>query len=145
LETRDQGLAHMARLDRLAKSPDVAVEYVTLHHFDLSRSGQIDHHLACNGRGPAAHHEDPIRKKCRFADAVGDEDHRLAVDLLDAQQLLTHLVPRDGVERTERLIHQQNARVVNERSTQCRPLPHAAGEHIRQPIGEVVDLRHLEE
>ena len=67
-----------------------------------------------------------------FADAVGHEDHRLAVGLPDAQKLDPHLVAGDRIEGAERLVHQENAGVMNERSTNRYALAHAARQLARQ-------------
>ena len=56
-----------------------------------------------------------------------------------------HLVARDRVERAERLVHQQDARIVHERPADRGALAHAARELARQHAGEFVDLRHAQQ
>src|SRR2546428_200160 len=96
-------LSGMARLDGLAKMANEAVERFVLGHRDVSGPRKIDGELVDDGRRPAAHHQDAVGQERRFADAVGDENHRLAIGLPNAQKLDPHLVARDRVQRAERL------------------------------------------
>ena len=59
---------------------------------------------------------------------MGDEDHRLLVRVPDAHQLEAELLAGHGVERGERLVHQKDRGIVDERAAQRHPLLHAAGE-----------------
>jgi hypothetical protein len=65
---------------------------------------------------------------------VGDEQHRLALRLPDAEQQFLHQLARLVVERAEGLVHQQHARVVGQRAGDRHALLHAA----RQLLGKVV-------
>jgi hypothetical protein len=51
----------------------------------------------------------------------------------------------DGVESAERLVHQKRAWVVDKRPADGGALAHAARELTRQRVGELLELRHLEE
>src|SRR5262245_62508010 len=73
----------MARLDRFAQMANQAVERFIFGHRDGSRSRQLDCQLVNNGGRPATHDQHPIGEEGRFADAVGDENHCLAVVLPD--------------------------------------------------------------
>jgi hypothetical protein len=83
-----------------------------------------------------SHDQDPIAKEHRLIDGVGDEDNCFLVLLPDAQQLLLEeeLVLR--IERRERLVHQQDFRIVGEGARYSDALAHAAGELVRVIIGE---------
>lgn len=51
-------------------------------------------------------HPDPRGKEKRFADIVRDEQHRFVKSPLQVQKLPLDFHPRDGVKRSERLVHQ---------------------------------------
>jgi hypothetical protein len=75
---------------------------------------------------------------------VGDEEDRLprAGDrglAPHAQQLEVHLVARHGVQRAERLVHQEQRRIEQQRAAEGRALLHAAGELARALGGEVFE------
>ena len=74
----------------------------------------------------------------RLANAVGHEQHGLAVALPQLEQHDVHVVARDGVERAERLIHQEDAGIGDERAAERYPLPHAAGELVRPLVDRIV-------
>ena len=77
-----------------------------------------------------------------------DEEHGLARGgglAPHAQQLEIHLVARHRVERAERLVHQEQGRVQQQRAADRRPLLHAAGQLARQPIGEAVEADQAEQ
>src|SRR5579883_1550289 len=59
---------------------------------------------------------------------MGDEDDRLTPPGPDVEELHAKLLPRHGVERRERLVHQQELRVVDEGTADGDPLLHAARE-----------------
>ena len=64
----------------------------------------------------------------RFLDVVGDEQHRLALALPDAEQQLLHQPAGLVVEGAEGLVEQQDGGIVGERAGDGRALLHAAGE-----------------
>jgi hypothetical protein len=64
----------------------------------------------------------------RLFDVVGDQEHRLGAALPDLQQQLLHLFASEGVQRAERLIHQQYTRIGRQRASQAHALPLPAGQ-----------------
>jgi hypothetical protein len=68
---------------------------------------------------------------------VGDEDDGLVQLLLEAEQLVLELGPDDGVDRAERLVHQQHRRIGGERTCDTDALLLAAGELVRVALGGV--------
>src|SRR6266478_3773282 len=56
---------------------------------------------------PVAHHHDTIGEQYRLVEIMGDEEDRLAGSRVDLQQLCLQFLPRLGIERAERLVHQQ--------------------------------------
>ena len=59
------------------------------------------------------------------------QEHRLAALVPDPQQLEVHRLARHGVERAERLVHQQQRRLVHERAADADALLHAARQLVR--------------
>src|SRR3546814_10025679 len=49
----------------------------------------------------------------------------------DAQQLKREFLPGQGIERTERFVHQQHRRIMQQGPADRRPLLHAAGQFAR--------------
>jgi hypothetical protein len=80
---------------------------------------------------PAVEHRDPVRDRHRLLLVVRDQ-HGRDVDLVvQAAQPLAQLGAHLGVERAERLVEQQHARLDGERARQRHPLALAARELIR--------------
>ena len=110
-------------------------------HVDGSRPRQIDLDDARYAAGPRRHGDDAVGEQNGLADVVRHEDHGLLVRVPDAHQLEAELLARHGVERRERLVHQQNRRIVNERAADRNPLLHAAGELARKALLEAAQDR----
>ena len=87
------------------------------------------------GRGRHDHH--PIGQQDRLRDAVGDEQDGLAPLLPDAEQLEAHLFPGHRVQRAERLVHQQQAGIGQERAADghrcCMPPDSSRGYSVSKP------------
>ena len=94
---------------------------------------------------PVVHHGDAVGDFERFFLIVRDEDAGdvdVVVQLAQpAAQLLAHL----GVERAERLVEQQHARLDGERAGQRDALALAAGELRRIAAGLVLQLDEVEQ
>ena len=89
-------------------------------------------------------HADPVGERGRVLVVVRDEQRRqpeLAQQLL---QLAAHGDLRVRVERRERLVEEQHARVARERAGERDPLALAAGELGRPRLGEMRDPEPLE-
>ena len=91
------------------------------------------------------HHHDAVCDFERFLLIVSHE-HRSDMNLLvqraqPAAQLLSHL----GIERTERLVQQQDAGLGGQRSGKCDALTLAAGELTRVAVSEPVELHQIEQ
>ena len=63
----------------------------------------------------------------------------------DVGDLALELLARDGVERAERLVEQQNAGVERERAREPHALLHSAGNFVRIVRGKAVELDQLHE
>ena len=92
-----------------------------------------------------AHHQDPVGQESGLADRVRDEHDRLGGPLHEVHQQLVHLVARDGVERAERLIHQQDLRVVDQRAADGDALAHASGKLAGLVVFEAAEPDHGEQ
>ena len=92
--------------------------------------------LAHDRAGPRRQQHHPLRQPHRLADVVGHEQRSSCRGLPDAQELALQHVAGDRVERRERLVHQQEARLVGagrrgQRPRERHPLPHAARQLVR--------------
>ena len=76
--------------------------------------------------GRARHHHHAVGEEHRLAGRMGDEHHGLAPLEPDALQLDVHRLAGERVERAERLVHQQQRRIVDQRAHQRDALLHAA-------------------
>ena len=76
--------------------------------------------------GSRRHHHDAVGEQDRLVDAVGDEDHGLAGREPQLLEIDAHLFAGQRVERAEGLVHQQQRRVVDQRSRDRGALLHAA-------------------
>ncbi len=99
---------------------------------DRGRRGERHQH-------PVGEHPDPRSERQRFGHVVRDDDDRLADRRLDAPELAVQLAARDGIERAERLVHQQNRRIRRERARHADALALAARQLLRPARGEVID------
>src|SRR5438132_5861401 len=99
---------------------------------DLGRRADLFDPALVEDREAVAHRE-------RLLLVVRDVDERdadLADLTLDALELDLHLLPQLQVERTERLVQQQDLRAVDERARERDPLTLASGELHRLPLAE---------
>src|SRR5262245_19287392 len=118
--------SRMTCLNGLAQMAHIAVEGFIFRHIELPRARQLNPQFIDNARWTASHNENAIRQKGCFANAVGDENHRLAVRLPNAQQLDPHFVAGNRIERAERLVHEEKAWIMHQRPTDGGALTHAA-------------------
>src|SRR6516225_8992590 len=81
----------------------------------------------------------------RFGDRMRDEQHGKARAFPQCEQLVLHLLPRERVERRERLVHQQNVGFHRHAAGDCDPLLHPARQGVRKAVRELreVDLRNV--
>ena len=109
-----------------------------------ARPRQRDDDVLDDPGRPLGHHDDAVGQENRFGNAVSDEDHRLSIALPYPQQFEIHVVARHGVERAERLVHQQQCRMLDQRAANAGALTHAAGQFVRQAVGEIRDAGDLQ-
>ena len=135
------GAGHAARAPRARvsstssrrESQIVAVELGELRRqpdlLDPARARQVDRRTtSLTVAGPGGHHHDPVGERDRLGEVVGDEDDGRAGARPQVEQLVLHELAGLHVERAERLVHQQDRRLVDQRLGQRDALAHAAGE-----------------
>src|SRR6266536_303827 len=102
----------------------------------IARAGQAHLEVLEDAPGPAGHHHHAIAEHERLADVVGDEDDGLAIAHPDRLEELVHVRARLGVERAERLVHEEHGRIDGERARQRDAHAHAARELVRERVLE---------
>ena len=88
---------------------------------------------------PRAHHQDAVGEDHRLVDTVGDEQHRLAGRLPEAEQLVLQQQACLLVQRAERLVHQKQLRIDGEGAHDRDALAHALGELRRIGVQEIAE------
>src|SRR5262249_61421450 len=84
---------------------------------------QIDLDDARQPPRPRRHDRDLVGEQDRLGDRVRDEQDRFAPRFPDPQELKAHLLARERVERAERLVHHEQARVGQQRPAKGAPPP----------------------
>src|SRR3989442_8401320 len=137
--------AAVAFLDLRAKERADFVELRRLLDGQAARARKRDAHIGDERGRTARHHQHPIGQEDGFADPVGDEQDGLPVALPDVEQRGVHLVAGDGIERAERLVHQEQRGGVGERATDRDPLSHPARQLVGSLGEEVREADHVQE
>jgi hypothetical protein len=102
----------------------------------FARALEVDGVVADHPRARTRRHDHhPIREGDRFLQIMGDEQHR-PLARPQAHEQVAHDLPGLGIERPERLIHQQDLRVADQHLREADPLALAAGELMRIAVGE---------
>jgi hypothetical protein len=91
-----------------------------------TRARKVDGKIKGEATGPGRHDENPVGEEHGLGDAMGDEEDRLAPVLPDAEEFKVHLLPGQGVQRAERLVHEQQIGVQEERPAERHALGHPA-------------------
>ncbi len=111
---------------------------------EAARARQVDVHHPLDAARARAHDHYAVGEQHGLVDAVGDEHDGLLRGHPQSLEVDAHLLAREGVERAERLVHQQQRRIVDQRAHDSRALAHAAGELARVAVREVREA-HLRE
>ncbi len=85
------------------------------------RLGGVDADLGADAAGPRRHHHHALRQIHRLEHRMGDEDDGLAQVAPQRQQIVVEAKAGDLVQRRERLVHQQDVRVGDQRARQRQP------------------------
>ena len=102
----------------------------------ITWSREIDLNLAIDPPGRRGHDNNAMAHVDRFINVVGDEQHRGATILPQAQNFVLHPHAGKGVERAERFIEQENFGMVDQCSCKRNTLGHAAGKMMRIGISK---------
>ena len=94
---------------------------------------------------PLRHHQHALGQVDGLVDVVGDHDDGLAGRLPQPQQLVLHGLARLRVERAERLVEQQDFRIVGERARDRDALLHAARQFARKAMLEALQADGADE
>ena len=101
----------------LAPEDHVARDLLDLHEawilgrVDVARAGQVDFHVQSDAAGPIRHNDDPIAEQDCFLYIMGDEKRRAPQVLPQPRQFERKLLAGQRIERTERLVEQQQLRI----------------------------------
>src|SRR5216683_2620096 len=80
---------------------------------------------------PTAHDVYDVPEEHRLTDVVGDEHRGPVHSRRQQRELVLEYLLREGIEGTERLVHEQQRRIHGERTGQVGSLLHAAGDLVR--------------
>jgi hypothetical protein len=97
----------------------------------ITWSREVDINLPIDSPGRRSHNEDAMAHVDRFIDVVGDEQHCCAPIFPEAQNFVLHAHSREGVERAERFIEQENFGMIDECACKRNTLGHATGKMVR--------------
>src|ERR1700674_3793403 len=92
----------------------------------VARTGKVDLVVALDSPRPRGDDEHAVAQRDRLFEVVGDEHHRRRARRPQAEQLVLHQRARLHVESAEGLVHQENARPVDQALRQRHALAHAA-------------------
>ena len=95
--------------------------------------------------GARRHDDHAVGEQDRLLDGMGHEHHRQPGALPQLQQLLLQALARHGVQRAERLVHQDHLGVVGQHARDRHALLHPARQLMRIGIGELRQADHLHE
>src|SRR5438477_2941993 len=103
---------------------------------DVARHRQVDLVGALHGAGSGGDDKHPVAQRDRLLEVVRDEDDRRRACRPQVEQLVLHQRPGLDIERAEGLVHQQDARRVDQALRKRDPLAHSAGQLIRIAVLE---------
>src|SRR5215510_9367913 len=106
----------------------------------IARPVERDWNLGLDAPGMRRHHNHPVGEVDRLRHVVRHVDHGLAGLAPDVGEQALHGVAGERIERRERLVHEQDGRVVGERARDRDSLLHAAREVVRVGLGELLEL-----
>src|SRR5437764_111000 len=105
---------------------DVRAEFLDIAQHDRPRPWQLDSNLVDDFTGARAHDENAVRQSDGLFDAMRDEQNGRLSPQPERLEVHTNLQARQRIERAERLVHQEQRRIVDERAYQRDALAHAA-------------------
>ena len=115
------GAEHMTDIHTTEEGTDIIISRIIE---DLIRGADLHHHAAL-------HNGDTVADTHGLVEVMGNKHDGALFVALEAQQLILHLGADQRVKGGERLIHQQDIRVISQRTGKPDPLTHPAGQLIR--------------
>src|SRR5712691_7396600 len=103
---------------------------------DVARTLKIDLVVALDRARPGSDDEYPVAQGDRLLEVVGHEHDGRRACRPQAEELVLHQRARLHVEGGERLVHQEDARAVDQALRERHPLAHPARELVRIPVLE---------
>ena len=92
----------------------------------MARIRPVHQNIGFDAGWPVAEHDDAIGEEQRLLGVVGDEQRGKALALPERDDLGLHGDARQRVELAERLVEDEDFRIVDERARQRHALRHAA-------------------
>src|SRR5262245_2140239 len=89
--------------------------------------------------------KDAVGEEQRLVDAMGDEHDGRAGSRPNLEEVLLQLLAGLRVEGAERLVHENQDRLAHQRPGDADPLLHAAGQLVREMLGECGKADELDE
>src|SRR6267143_1034504 len=124
---------------------DPAGDHSQLWRIEAARPRQFHLHLMRDATRPAGEDQHAIAEAYRLPRVMSDEQDGQAALLPQALQLLMQKVASDGVESRERLVHQQDIRVLGKRTRQRNALLHAARQLMRTALLEAIEMNAMQQ
>src|SRR5687768_14736404 len=128
-----------SRLSTADQAPELVhdvLERLRVRHFQIARPR--NRHLAAphDPAGTARHHVHRVGEEYRLAQVVRDQHDRHLARGLQVSQREPELLAREGIERAEWLVEQQDLGLVNQRATDRGALLHPARQLPRMLFSE---------
>src|SRR6185437_9747357 len=92
----------------------------------IARAHKVNVNLAIDSARTLSHYHDSITHVNGFIDIMGNQKHRAAAIFPKPQDFVLHAHTREGIERAERFVEQEDFRVINQRAGERNALGHAA-------------------
>ncbi len=114
-------------------------------HLQRPRPGKVDRNVIHNTSGSGREDDNAVGEEDGFLDAVRDEDHSLPAGHPERLQLDLEFVLGHCIECGKGLIHQQDLRIVHQRTGDADTLLHAAGKLAWILVLKAVQADHMQE
>jgi len=101
--------------------------------------GPCVHDFGLDVRGALAQHDDPAGKEQRLFHIVGHQECTKSRPLPQRDELALHGDPRQRIELAQRLVENQQLRIVDQCARLSRALRHAARKLVRIGIGKACE------
>ncbi len=106
--------------------------------------GTVHRNVGLDARGPVAEDDDAVGQEQRFLDIVRDQQRGEALALPERHDFGLHGDARQRIELAERLVENEDPRIVHQRPCQRHPLRHAARQLVRIGVAELREPDQVE-